>query len=260
MSAIVWYDVDALNVAIAHHRVLLTGQLDEERHRHDVGERLTVDAFERFAWAEADTVVAGYDDQGLVVESFGFQPAGDMSDDRVHVLQLQQVLSVGLDDGPRLANPAAAALQTIEHRILGELLARAQVDIRFVRQQRMQEVERRLRIRSADAFDESARTVTPIRVARADPAHLPVLALDEVLPILGQRRQQRTKVPRQDGVQVDDGRIEHLDRKTLRDRRRFAAAEALRTQMRDRLDHFVAIRSAERGEQIRRVVVRRGQP
>ena len=95
--------------------ILLAGQLDEERHRHDVGECLPIDAFERSAWAEAHAVIAGYDDQRLVVEPFGFQPAGDTPDDRVHVLQLQQVLPVGLDDGPRLATPAAAALQAVEH-------------------------------------------------------------------------------------------------------------------------------------------------
>jgi hypothetical protein len=202
------HDVDALHVAIADHGILLAGQLDEERHRHDVGQCFPIDALERPPRSEAHAVIAGDDNERLVVEPLGFEPAGDLPDDRVHVLQLQQVLPVRLHDGPQFMSPPARALQAVERRAVRELLTRSQIHVRLVRKKRVEEVKGGLRIGSADALDEPARTLATVRVACANPSPLPVLSLNEVLPVLRQRRQEPPQIRGQRRMQVDDGGIE----------------------------------------------------
>src|SRR4029453_10169274 len=105
----------------------------------------------------------------------------------VHVLQLQQVLPVRLHDGPQFMSPPARALQAVEGRAGRELLTRSQIHVRLVGKKRVEEVKGGLRIGSADALDEPARTLATVRVGCANPSPLPVLSLNEGFPILRRR-------------------------------------------------------------------------
>ena len=166
----------------------LTWRLDEQGHRHDVGQRGGIEPLPGESGTEAHAVIRGHYEQGAIVEALRPQLRQEAADDGVHELHLHEMPLVALGDRPFLGTPSFAR-DAEQARLRRELLARAQVDVRLVREECVQEVQRWLRVTVVNRVEESGDGRAAIVVARLHPAPLPRVGPRKVLPVVGQRGQ-----------------------------------------------------------------------
>ena len=130
-----------------------------------------------------------------------------------------------------------------------------------MRQQRVQEVERRSRA-GVDPGDEAVHDLAPVVDARRPPAvpeRLAGLVGREVLPVLIDRRQRRGQIVRQHDGQVHHRQVPQHGREPGAERGAVGRAERLRTQVRQRLLHVHSVPAAQQREEVRRMVGRHGE-
>ncbi len=232
----------------------LAGQLDEERHEGEVGRVPARDQPARLAGCEARAVVAGEDDQRAVVEARRAQPLEHEAERSVGVPELEQIALVALLDQPAVAPPPRVLDARNAAHLVGIATPLREVLPRHVRQERMQERQRRP-LRRTDPGREGA------ELAPAGASLLGLfVAAAEVRPRVGDRRQPTRQFLRQQHVRVDDRRVGDERLRARRADRLFglrgrcAAADGPRTESRQRLEHVHAVAPAEEREQVPRVI------
>ncbi len=229
----------------------LARELDEERREGELGEVRLGRRPAAVALAEADPVVGGDDDQGLVPEA-GLLELGDQSPElQIGVTKLEQVALPGLLGEvlvpPQLAVPpgcgrardrAPAAVREVEPRAVGE--------------EHVDEVERRrlARLGRLDRPDEVGERVLAPDVEVLE-VHLGQLGAElelvgrvavaalvaEVAPRLVDHRQPLLERGRREQVEVDDPRVRVERREPLARVRPRLVAHRRRAEPRLRLGH-----------------------
>ena len=156
----------------------------------------------------------------------------------------------------RFGDPGHASLGN--RRARGVPLAGGQPLPRRVRQQRVEEVEDRLRVVSRDPAGEIR---GDLEVVDRPPGPLgpPLLALDRPghpppRPVGGERRQCAAQVVGEQPVRAEDAQVVGECRDARADRRLWLVARRETAQARDRLDHLEPVRGRELREQRVRVV------
>jgi hypothetical protein len=120
-------------------------------------------------------------------------------------------------------------------------------------------VEGGLRIRAIDRLDEPHGWCTAVSDARAHPAQLPMFSLKKVLPGVRQRGQAGVQVAGRHDVQEHGARIQGHGRETLGATLDWRGAQALGTELRDRLRDLHPTGSAQHREHGLRMVRRERQ-
>ena len=184
-------DVDGLDIGIHGLALPLARAFEEQWHCRDVDERGLGRLEEREAGPQARAVVRGDDDQRIVVHPRIAQLRHQRADNRIDVLQLQQVPLIANRGGPLVVQPALVAEADVA-ALQREPLARPEQHPRMMREQHVQEIERR----------SIAGRVARVWTRREEPLGKRG-ARGEVAPALGDGRQPCGEIVGQDHGQID---------------------------------------------------------
>ena len=134
-------DVEGLGVAVVDHARTLARVLHEQRDPQNLGRVALADPAERLLVGEADAVVGGDHDEGVVPPRFGLQPVEGVAEQAVGVLELEEVTLAGLVGGTLVV--PSRELGPPGRVGGGVRRPRAQVDPRLVGQHHVGDVEGR---------------------------------------------------------------------------------------------------------------------
>ena len=236
------------------------GQLDEQRHERDLVEVRRRREPALVSEPEADAVIRGHDHERAVVQAGLLEPAEQETERFVGVAELKQVPLLGLERRP-LLEPAPVVDPAQEPSVDRVAPTGREVDVRHVRQQRVEKVERRLSSRRQQLCEaaDAPRARVDLASLRALRGLLFLgLAAAEVAPRVVDRGHTPHVAVRQDQVQVHDPGVRRerpgLARDDLVLRGGDLAAERGRAQSRQRLQRDDAVAPAEHREEVVRVL------